>query len=216
MAALALNQGIYDRATHFQALADDLRRDGSQLVAIPDRITPERLAILQERSGLLPQAVDGLTQAVARHYNRPDLYLLLARSLYGLRAFAEAERATLTLLSQFPDCLEANVMAAALFREKGRAQESAAYLERAFACDPTGKHIASCLAAQDMLPLLTTRKGPDVPSADEAAMFAGTVAAVAPAASENGATTIAASAAAEAASSSDDVKVPDADRNIPG
>jgi hypothetical protein len=108
------------------------------LSAYPGTISISRLAVLQERSRMWPQAVDSLRRAVKMDDSRPDLYLLLARSLYMLRAFEEAESVVNALLLGAQDCLEANVIAAALARREGDAKLAEQALARAYACDPSG------------------------------------------------------------------------------
>ena len=162
MGALALKLGRYDRASRYELLAEDHRDARLEVAELSRTVSPSRLAVLQERSGLLPQSVDSLNHALEIDATRVDLYLLLARSLFRLRRFEAAEEATITILSAYPDCLEANVIAAALFSRRGRMDESMGFLEAAYESDPIGTSIRSTWAGQELVTVMASRKPPEI------------------------------------------------------
>jgi tetratricopeptide (TPR) repeat protein len=149
-------------ARRYRILAEDHHVGCSgDLSPMPAELSPTRMAILQERSGLTAQAIDSLRKAVASDSSRIDLYLLLARSLYRLRAFVDAQAVVNTILSASPDCLEANILAASLSARAGRGDDATAYRDLALGLDPTGRRLAQLAPALDMPPGLI-RKAPEV------------------------------------------------------
>jgi tetratricopeptide (TPR) repeat protein len=167
MAELAAQLRQTQPAFRLRTLSDDHHSGAADPSdVIPVQISAGRLAILQERSGLLPQAIDGFIGAVAADDSRLDLYLLLARSLFNLRLFDQAEEVVVSILSAAPDCLEANVIAACLCRRSGRIEDYASFLDVAFSCDPSGKRIACLVSAEDTASMLNGRAIAVVPLID--------------------------------------------------
>lgn len=151
MASLAGRLGRHHEAGAYETIASDHRgKDSNGLAPIETSITPARLGILNERSGLLAQAVNQLRRVVEAERSRLDLYLVLARSLLFLRLSEETEHVLSAILTSAPDCLEANVIAAVLATRAGHRQEAQSHLDKAFACDPAGVIIDELWSAQGL------------------------------------------------------------------
>lgn len=152
MAEAAADAGQAAEAARFQKLADDhwSSRLGP-LKPLPRSISTSRLAILQERSGLWPQAIDSLRRAIDSDPTRIDLHLLLARGLYLMRSFDQCQEVVTALLAASPDCLEGNILAAALCQRNGHGDEAESFVARAYACDPTGACIGALLLEGEAL-----------------------------------------------------------------
>ncbi|GEM_PF-5283438 len=142
----------HDLAGRYESIAADHQSGDGGLVSMIAgcEVRPSRVAILNERSGLVPQATDGLRAQVEKDHTRTDLYLLLARCLYRLRLWDECEATTALVLNASPDCLEANVLAAALCYRSKRKREASGYLAKAVAVDPSGRDVRRVEAARDL------------------------------------------------------------------
>lgn len=153
MASLSERNGKAQQAQFYGTLADDHHSGRSgRILPIQSVISPTRLAILNERSGLLAQAAQQISNILSQHPARLDLYLLLARSLVALRLWDLASPAVSAVLESSADCLEANVMQAVLDLRKGDQAMAMEHVERALACDPQADRIEHFRAAAELTP----------------------------------------------------------------
>ena len=171
IASIYMRDGQATKAGRYLDLARDHAsgRYGNTGSVVP--LSPARLAILNERSRLYPQAIDQIGQIIGPSSDRLDLYLVLARALFFSRLWQPAEDAIVAILASAPDCLQANVIAACLAARNGNRDVARTHLNRAFRVDPSGKEVwllAAGYLAEDLLER-TPGQAPQARSAETAA-----------------------------------------------
>src|SRR5579863_8836171 len=111
----------FEQDANNQILKDELRRMYEQRDgAAPDRVQLTRgtLARLYFRGRLYEQATAELQAILETESDRPDLMLLLARTLWDNNHAVEAGETALRVLEMLPDDLEANAMLAGLWLQQ--------------------------------------------------------------------------------------------------
>jgi tetratricopeptide (TPR) repeat protein len=141
MASIEMRRGHIADAEHNRDMAADHASGAFGGTGSIGSLSPARLAILNERSRLYPQAIDQIGQILPSSRDRLDLYLVLARSLFFSRLWQPAEETILAILTSAPDCLQANILAAGLAFHNGNRDVARSHLNRAFAVDPVGDAI---------------------------------------------------------------------------
>lgn len=108
------------------------------------KLTPGGLARLYLQQGLLSQAIQELSALAPTSDGRHDVRVALMQALWQAGRPREAAESAQKLLEDLPFCLKANLILGTVWSENGL-EESAMYLQRAQALDPTNQ------IAQDLL-----------------------------------------------------------------
>lgn len=139
------------------------RLAGRALAAAPRYAEAHYVAgLLAALRGNVPQALAGLSEAVALSPNHPDYRFSLARALRVAKRLKESEKEFKTVIAQAPDWAEAHLNLAVTYEAMNEMDKSLAAVRRAVDLDPyegralalLGHHVRMRGLNEDAVPIL--------------------------------------------------------------